>query len=187
MSNRVRFGLKNVHYSVATADTTGALTYGTPVPFPGAVSLTLDTRGDTSEFYADDRTYYATSTNNGYEGTYEVAEIPESFRIEVLGETLSDDGVITENSNARVSAIALMFEFNGDMKATRHVLYNVTMNRPSISGETVTDTTEPQTSELTFVASATTEGVVKRSTTATTDEAVYNGWYGAVYAPVETP
>ena len=188
MTNRVRFGLKNVHYAVATTDTsTGVITYGTPARFPGAVSLTLDTRGDTSEFYADDTTYYTTSTNNGYEGTYEVAEIPLDFRTTVLGEQISVDGIITETVNDRISPIALMFEFNGDVRSTRHVLYNVTMTRPSISGETTTDTSEPQTSELTFVASSGNGGAVKRSTSATTDETIYNTWYGTVYEPVETP
>ena len=65
--NKVRYGLKNVHYAVATEGTDGALTYTTPVRYPGAVSLTLDPRGETSEFYADDRVYYATTSNNGYE------------------------------------------------------------------------------------------------------------------------
>ena len=184
MTNKVRYGLKNVHYAVATEDSsTGVITYGTPVRFPGAVSLTLDTRGDTSEFYADDTTYYTTSTNNGYEGTYEVAEIPLEFRTAVLGEQISADGIITETTNDRISPIALLFEFNGDVKATRHVLYNVTMSRPSISGETTTDTSEPQTSELTFVASAGNGGVVKRSTSGTVDDVIYDAWYSTVYIP----
>lgn len=185
--NIVRFGLRNVHYSVATADEFGALTYGATAPFPGAVSLTLDTRGEQTDFYADDRAYYTTSVNNGYEGTYECAEVPLDFRVNVLGDELSADGILTENANAKVATIALMFEFDGDQKATRHVLYNVKMNRPGTGGETKTDTTDPQTSELTFVASPTVEGVVKRSTTGDTPDEIYNAWYDAVYEPTVTP
>lgn len=187
--NKVRFGLKNVHYAVATEGTDGALTYGTPARYPGAVNLNLDPRGETSEFYADDRVYYATTVNNGYEGTYEAAELPIAFRTDVLGDELSADGILTETSNAKPKTIALMFEFDGDVKATRHVLYNVTVSRPGTSSGTKTDTTEPTTQELSFVAAPTIDGVVKRSTTGETAPAVYDAWYASVFEPtaVETP
>ena len=187
--NKVRFGLKNVHYAVATEDADGALTYTAPVRYPGAVSLTLDTRGETAEFYADDRLYYATTANNGYEGTYEAAEMPIAFRTDVLGDTLDADGVLTESANSKTKKIALMFEFDGDVKATRHTLYNVSVSRPGTSSSTKTETAEPTTQELSFVASPTIDGVVKRSTTAETPDAVYDAWYDSVFEPVvvETP
>ncbi|MEK5081147.1 major tail protein [Solibacillus sp. FSL W7-1436] len=188
--NKVKFGLKNVHYAVATEDEDGVLTYSAPVRYPGAVSLTLDTRGETTEFYADDRVYYATTTNNGYEGTYEAAEMPVSFRTDVLGDILDADGVLTETTNAKTQKIALMFEFDGDVKATRHALYNVSVSRPGTSSSTKTETTEPTTQELSFVASPTVDGVVKRSTTAETPDEVYNAWFTTVFEPapvVETP
>lgn len=187
--NKVRFGLKNVHYAVATEDADGALTYTAPKRYPGAVSLNLDPRGETAEFYADDRVYYATTTNNGYEGTYEAAELPIAFRTDVLGDLLDEDGILTETSNAKPKKIALMFEFDGDVKSTRHVLYDVTVSRPGTSSSTKTETTEPTTQELSFVASPTIDGVVKRSTTGETPDVVYNAWYTSVFEPtlVETP
>lgn len=189
--NIVKFGLKNVHYALQEVGVDGKITYGTPVRFPGAVNLTLDTRGDTNDFYADDRIYYTSTANNGYNGTYEAAEIPQSFRVDVLGEVLGADNVLTEINTNQSKKIALMFEFNGDAKATRHVLYDVKMARPTTSGATTTDTIEPQTQELTFVAAPRIDGVVKRSTTAETEAGVYDAWYTAVYepttAPVETP
>jgi phi13 family phage major tail protein len=187
--NKVRYGLKNVHYAIATESQNGKLTYSTPVRFPGAVNLNLDPRGDTSEFYADDRVYYATTVNNGYDGTYEAAELPIEFRTNVLGDELSEDGVLTETSNAKAKTIALMFEFDGDIKATRHVLYNVTIARSGTSGSTKTESTEPTTQELSFIAAPTVDGVVKRSTTGTTTESIYVGWYSTVFEPLtnETP
>lgn len=185
--NKVRFGLKNVHYAVATEGADGALSYTAPVRYPGAVNLNLDPRGETSEFYADDRVYYATTVNNGYEGTYEAAELPIEFRTDVLGDELSADGVLTETTNAKPKIIALLFEFDGDVKATRHVLYNVTVSRPGTSGATKTESTEPTTQELSFVAAPTVDGIVKRSTTGTTTPAIYNAWYNEVFVPTETP
>ena len=39
-ANKVKFGLKNVHYAVLD-ETDGAASYGTPVAVPGAVNLNL--------------------------------------------------------------------------------------------------------------------------------------------------
>ena len=48
--NKVKFGLKNVHYAVRTSG--GA---GTVKSVPGAVNLSLSPQGDTNKFYADNR------------------------------------------------------------------------------------------------------------------------------------
>ena len=49
MANRVKYGLKSVYYAVCTVDaTTNVATYGTPKPWPGAVSLSLDAEGGTT-------------------------------------------------------------------------------------------------------------------------------------------
>jgi len=62
MSNKVKFGLKNVHYSVVT-ETDGTITYDTPESIPGAVNLTLDAAGESVQFYADDSVYFEENTN----------------------------------------------------------------------------------------------------------------------------
>jgi phi13 family phage major tail protein len=183
--NKVQFGLKNAHYSVITEADDGTQTYGVPVAIKGSVELTLDPKGDTSDFYADDVLYFTTVSNQGYEATLTIASIPVDFKTDVLGEVLEGtDQVLSENSFVNPRKIAFMFEFNGDQKATRHVLYNCTVNRPSLSGATKTETAEPKTSELKLVASPrSTDGLVKRSTTTDTPDTVYDAWYTAVYAP----
>jgi phi13 family phage major tail protein len=183
MANRVQFGLKNVHYATFTVEEDGSITYDTPVPIPGAVELSLEPRGDMVEFYADDVLYYSAGNNQGYEGTLSIAVIPEQFAVDCLGEEKDEtDMVLTEKVTLKGKPFALLFEFDGDEKAVRHVLYNCAANRPTISGATKTDTVEVQPNELTFTASPrSTDGAVKTKTTETTPAAVYDAWYDAVY------
>jgi phi13 family phage major tail protein len=183
--NKVIFGLKNAHYSVISEDAeTGAVVYGTPVSLKGSVEISLEPRGETSDFYADDMLYYTTSTNAGYEVTLTVANITNDFRSDVLGEVLEPtDLVMTENTNQRANKIAFMFEFDGDQKAVRHCLYNCTVTRPSLTSATKTETAEPQNQELSLIAAPREDGIVKRSTTVETPQPVYDAWYTAVYQP----
>lgn len=182
MANKVNFGLKNVHYAPIEVED-DKITYDTPIRVPGAVSLELTPRGELAEFYADDMLYYSASSNDGYDGTLSIANIPEQFAIDALGEEKDeDDGVLTEKADAKQKDFALMFEFDGDKKATRHVLYKCVANRPTVSGETTTNTKEPQPNELTFISSAReTDYAVKTKTTSETSEGIYDGWYDEVY------
>jgi len=180
--NKVQFGLKNVHYATYT-ETDDGIEYDKPIAIPGAVTLTLTPRGEISEFHADNMIYYSAAANDGYDGTFNVALIPEKFAIDGLGEEKDESsGVLIEKADARQKPFALMFEFDGDVKATRHVLYNCTANRPTITGETTTNTKEPQPNELTFVASARPGDLaVKTKTTNDTPEETYNKWYDEVF------
>lgn len=183
--NKVKYGLKNAHYALLTINEDGSVSFGTPVPIPGSVSLTMDAQGETSTFYADNMAYYVTATNGGYRGSFEVALIPDSFRTSVLGETLDAEAqVLVENVNNQTSPFALMFEFQGDQKAIRHILYNCTCTRPSVSGSTTTNTSEPTTETMTLTASPLPNGVTKARTTMTTPDIQYAAWYDAVWQPL---
>lgn len=181
--NKVTFGLRNAHYAVITEGVDGAFTYGTPVKLPGSTSIALAPRGEKADLYADDMLYYSYSANQGYDATLTLAKLPDAFRSEVLGENLDNtDKVLTEKSTAKPKKIALMFEFDGDVKATRHVLYNCDVSRPNINSSTKTTTVEPGTTDLTLIASPRPEDdVVKVSTTTDTPADVYDAWYSAVY------
>lgn len=183
--NKVKYGLKNAHYALLTIAEDGTVTYGKPIPIPGSVSLTMDAQGNTSTFYADNMAYFVTAANDGYSGTFEVALIPDQFRQDVLHETMDEAAqVLVENINNQTSPFALLFEFDGDKKATRHVLYNCTCTRPSVSGGTTTNTKEPSTETMNLTASPLPNGNTKARTTVDTPAAQYAGWYDAVWQPL---
>lgn len=185
--NKVKFNICNVHYALITADDDGEVTFGTPVVMPGAVSLSLEPNGEPSNFYADGYAYYTISNNMGYEGDLELAMVPESFRTDVLKESLDDNSVLVESANVETANFALLFEFDGDVKKIRHVLYNCSAARPNIESATNEEEIEVQTETLAITAAPLANGYVKARTGDSTTDTVYTGWYTAVYLPEVTP
>jgi len=189
MANKVKYGLSNVHYAVATITSTGSTTYGTVKPIPGAVNLSLDPSGDLEPFYADNIKYYIVNNNSGYEGDLEIALIPDEFREDVLGEVKDAKGIHVEVTDAASKSFALLFQFEGDDKGTRHVMYNCTAKRPSVSGATKEDSTEVQTETLNLTCGSVyntslQKNVVKsRCLNNGASAAIYTGWNTSVYQP----
>lgn len=181
--NKVKFGLKNCHYAKATFDEDGGVTFVKPVRIPGAVSLSMDPEGESENFYADDIVYYVLNNNSGYEGDLELALIPEEFSKDILHEEEDSNGVLAENANATFERFALLFEFTGDKKAIRHVLYCCSASRPSIEGDTTEDEKEVKTETLSLSATALANGYVKAKTSTNTSQTVYDSWYEKVYEP----
>lgn len=181
MANKVKYGLKNVYYSIITL-ANNIPSYGTPVHIPGAVNLTLSPVGEKVKFAADDmEDYFAENVNNGYDGTLEMALIPDSFRTDVLGDILDDNDAIIENANATVKRFALMFEFDGDDKKARHVLYNVLANRPNIEGTTRSSTKEPKSETLEIEARPAVDTSNVKAKVEQSSNASYTGFFTAVY------
>ena len=185
--NKVKFNICNVHYALITVDDDGDVTFGTPVAMPGAVSLSLEPNGEPSNFYADGYAYYTISNNMGYEGDLELAMVPESFRTDVLKESLDDNSVLVESANVETANFALLFEFDGDVRHIRHVMYNCSASRPKIEGKTNEEKKEVQTETLTIKATPLADGKVKAKTGDTTDATVYADWYKSVYLPAADP
>lgn len=177
--NKIKYGLKNVHYAAVTI-TEGTVTYDTPVKIPGAVTLTANPKGDKVEFYADDFGYFVAETNQGYEGNLEVALLPDAFKKDILGWKEDANGVLFEDAGAIAKEVALLFEFNGDKNGTRHVFYNVSVGRPSVEGQTKGQSIEVKTETINITASpASDTGYVKAK--AEGGSAQYTAWYDAVY------
>lgn len=189
--NKIKYGLSDCYYAVATIGSDGTATYGSPKPIPGAVNLSLEPQGENTPFYADNIVYYVTSTNQGYQGDFEMAVVPESFKKDILGYIADGKDILFENAEAEAVHFALIFRFQGDLRATKHVLYNCTVTRPTQAGATKTDTVEPQTETLTITATTVKntvlgKNVVKAETVADSNAGVYSDWEVAVYTGTAT-
>lgn len=184
MANKVKYGLKNVYYAVATIDSDNVATYGTPKPWKGAVNLSLDAEGGTTKFRADNIDYWVGQSNNGYSGDFESALIPDDFRKDVLGDLTDVNGISLEDASAKTVYFALLFQFEGDDKNTRHVMYKCSATRPSVTGATTDEEIEPQTETLTLTATAVHNSSINADVVKARcgeDDTPYSTWFDAVY------
>lgn len=183
--NKVRFGLKNVYYSVLTEGSTNS--FATPVVVPGAVSMTLDSNVSNGTFYADNISYYKTFANNGYTGTLELARIPDSMLQDIFGMTVGSDKILYEASGVDPKPFAMMFQIEGDQQEELNVLYRVVpTSKPSAGSQTVEETVEPVTQSFDFEALplvtgvAAQQGLIKGRTRTDTTTAIRSAWFTQV-------
>jgi phi13 family phage major tail protein len=185
MPNKVIYGLSKLFYSVITEDVDGTLSFSTPVSIPGAVAIKLSQEGEQVEEYADNTTWKTFTTNNGYKGSLEVEILPDSFRKDCLGETVdADSGVVTENSLSIGKPFALLGQFEGDSKGRRWVYYYVTASRPNAEAKTKGKSIDVMHESIDIIIKPRPDNsVVKRFTNDSVTDAIYNGWFTAVYEP----
>ena len=151
--------------------------------------MSLEPQGELTTFRADNIDYWTGNSNNGYQGDLEMALITDSFRKDILGEAEDSTGVLVELKDVPAVHFALLYQYEGDQKAARRVMFNCTASRPSEAGQTTEDTIEPQTETITITAhsiynSSYGKEIVKAKTTAETDTTAYEGWFEAVHQPV---
>lgn len=196
-ANKVKYGLKNVHYALVTESvvTTGAnagktvSSYGELKALTGAVSLSMSSSASKSVFRADNEDYYVSYGQGGYEGDLEVARVNEDFLKDVLGYVEDQDKILVESSSAfkTVNYFALVFEFDGDQRETKHCLYKCSASRPDIASQTTGEggTTDPKTETLTLTAvpRVDEDKYIHIQTQETTSTAVVAAWYTNVPTP----
>lgn len=184
-TNSIEYGLKNVYFAKITAvSDTGVPTYATPKQLLGAVTLSMNPNGNTNIFYADNIAYYTSTANTGYQGDLEIALLSDDFRKDILGETADKNSLLTESADAIPSEFALLFQFEGDVNAKRHILYRCSATRPNIESSTVQESITPKTSKLSITAMPRKDGkhITKASVTSD-NKTVYDSWFTEVKEP----
>lgn len=148
---KVQFGVSDLVVFERT-EGENAVTYSNPLEVKGTVKISLDPQGDQNVFYADNIKYWVGNTNQGYEGSLEIALIPDEFKKLYLGYEEATNGNLVETDKAGKS-FGAVFKFKTDTEDRYAVLYNCTVARPSEEHSTIEESAEPQTSELTLTIS----------------------------------
>lgn len=179
--NKVKFGLSNC--VIAPITDLSNYTYGTPIPVPGAVNLSLTPAGDTNDMYADNTIYFSSTANQGYEGDLEIALISDEIRNKILGETIDSNGALIESANDKPVNFAFGFQIEGDAKATRYWYYNCSLTRPANNAQTNEASITPQTDTLNMKAMPRLTDKKTRAKLVRTEEnaAVYDAFFSSVY------
>lgn len=179
--DKVKFGIRNAHYAVATAPGV----YGDVKACPGMRSVNLTPKGETSSYYADDMIYYQSSANQGYDMEMEITRLMDEFKQDVLGyEKEEETNLLVEKRDAKFKEFAFGFEIEGDQQGRLCWIYNITASRPETSAETTEEEITPQTDTVTCVAAGLPDsGVVQIVTTAETPETVRSKWFEKVRMP----
>jgi len=187
--NKVCFGLKNVYYAILTEGASNS--WGNPVAILGAVNLTLNADVASSDFYADNVTYYKAFANNGYTGSLEVARFPDAMLKDVFG--MSQDAtskVIYEKTGVQPKPFALLFQIDGDADQELNVLYRcLPTGKPTPGSQTIKESAEPVTQSVDLSAlplvTGTTEqlGLIKARTAHDTPTATREAWFTTVNVP----
>jgi len=122
-TNKVTFGLKNVRYALATQNASGEWTFGNSESLPGAQELSSEVIGGSQSVYADDSVIATLVQNAGRNISLKITDIPDEFKVAVLGYKKLTNGNLVEVTNSAVKTFALGFEFQGDALARRVWFY----------------------------------------------------------------
>ena len=183
MDNIVNWGLVASAWAPITEDENGNDVYGTVHKFRGARSISWTANGDFVNVYADGTTVYTGKNNDGYDGSMEFTNPDEDFLAYALGEETDSNGLQYEPLEPTVNRFALLWEWEGDLRKTRHCMYNCTARRPDLSVTTKGDggSKNPQYQTINLKAIArVNDDVVKIRTKSTTDATVYANWFNSV-------
>ena len=184
--NKVKYGLEQVHIAFFSEQSTAETpAWKGPIPIKGAVSFSTSPEGEESEFYADNTKYFTHTTNNGYTGELEVANIPDDILAEMLGMTIDSNGMLVESADDEPKEFALMGQIQGDQKNRRFVYYRCKASRPGQESSTTEASVTPTTDTLSLTilpleSNKLIKGVIELNET---NQAVYDAFFDAVTLP----
>ncbi len=185
--NLVTFGLDKLHIAFEDTSAADQPAWKEPVPVLGAVRWTPEAQGESTPFYADNMTYYLATSNNGYTGELELANIPDEILAEMLGWLIDDNGMLVEVADAQPKKFAFLGQVQGDKRNRRFVYYDCQATRPAKERTTKGETVEPTTDVLNITVSpieVNDKMIVKGDMELSdTNATAFNSFFAAVYTP----
>ena len=152
MSNKVTFGLKNVHYAVATPNEDDSWTFNEPKKLIGAQELTAEVIAGKTDVYADDRILATLVSNSGSNITLTLTELDDQFKVDVLGFEKDSNNNLVEIVNHRTKTFALGYEIQGDAKSRRIWYFLCTASPVSDATKTKAESIEPNSVAISITA-----------------------------------
>ncbi|MDY0338268.1 MAG: hypothetical protein RBQ78_00695 [Acholeplasmataceae bacterium] len=143
MSNKVTFGLKNVHYAVATPNEDDSWDFGTPKKLNGAQELSAEVIAGKTDVYADDKIIATLASSSGSNITLKLTELDDDFKVDVLGFAKDSNGNLVEVINHRTKTFALGYEIQGDAKSRRIWYFLCTASPISDNTKSKAESIEP--------------------------------------------
>lgn len=185
-ANKVKYGLEQVHIAFFSDESTPENpSWDSPIPIKGAVSFSTSPEGEESEFYADNTKYFTHTTNNGYTGELEMANIPDDVLAEMLGMTIDSNGMLVESADDEPKEFALMGQIQGDKRNRRFVYYRCKASRPGQESSTTEASVTPTTDTLSLTilpleSNKLIKGVIELNET---NQVVYDAFFEQVTLP----
>lgn len=183
--NIVNWGLAKSGYGKITLDANGNDVLGPLITLAGTRQINLTPNGELVQVYADGTVVHIGKANTGYGGTMEVTVADAELKRWALAEEVDANNVQYEISEPPVNRFYLVWEWVGDLKRIRHIMYNLSANRPAIASTTKGDggNKSPQYDSLPLIAIPRKDGMVKANTRHDVGQAVYDNWFQSPYLP----
>lgn len=143
MANKVEFGISQLHIGTYTADAQGNVTLGAPYHLPGARSFSTEAQSEQNNYYADNIIYWSGYSGGSLEGDLTVALFTDEFKKQFLGYRETMDGGLGEVKNAYKPNVYVAFQVEGDVEATRAILYNGSLGSITREYATIEENKEP--------------------------------------------
>lgn len=167
--------------------------YGTPMSFPGAVSMSMSREGgDATDFYADDGVYFTFGgSNGGYTVELNMAMVTDEIRQALLGEEVDANGVQWEYTGVEPSVFALIFETQGDQNPVAFTMYGCKASRIETFANTKSDSQEVDTDTMSirvagsdFIVEGDTKHAIQSHLVKTASNVeTYNAYFATVATP----
>lgn len=195
---KVKFGIEEIHLHPITDVETMA--YGTPIPLPGGISLTLNANEeDPTPFYADDGVYYLPAgQSSGYDGDLEVALFTDEVKLALMSFVKDASNVIVEVADAIAKPFGMTFTIPTDEKARKLVFYRCQFGRPGLTAKTTEGSKSPEseTAKVNVMPSNKAfkfmqDGeekevkIISGYSTKDTNSSVYSNWHKSIHLPTE--
>ena len=143
MSNKVEFGISNLHIGLYTVSDQDVVTMGTPYHQKGAKNFSPDQDSNDSPYYADDMLWWNEFTDGAITGDLEVALFDDAFKTQFLGYRTLADGGLAQVKNAVKPNVYIAFEIKGDKEKRRVIFYNCQLGTITREYAGIEDKKEP--------------------------------------------